>query len=41
MARERHESHMSLQAELLEKTKQLKIFPLFKILTVGNNASKI
>ena len=33
VARERHESHMS-QGELLAKAKQLKIFPLFKILTV-------
>ena len=31
MARERHESHMSQQGELLAKAKQLKIFPLFKI----------
>ena len=34
VARERHESHMSQQAELLAKAKQLKIFPFIKILTV-------
>ena len=34
VARERHESHISLWGELLAKEKQLKIFPFFKILVV-------
>ena len=34
IAREGHESHMSQKDELLAKAKQLKIFPLFKILAV-------
>ena len=34
VARERYECHMSQYGDLLAKAKQLKIFPLFKILTV-------
>ena len=36
VARERYESHLSQLGELLAKAKQLKIFPLFKILTVNS-----
>ena len=37
VAREWHESRVSQWGELLAKAKQLKIFPLFKILTVDQS----